>query len=345
MKRIALIACDNGLGHVRRCYLIGLEFAKKGWKVNLYAPEAKFNKFVLLFEKHHLLTNVNFSTATSVKNIQSGAFESLNWHKRLPDMGGYDIVLSDNLPEILNIRPDAVLSGHFFWHDVLTGLQEKYVMESRALLYKHQPLMIASELFASDEVRRCLNYKPVGLYCYGSPTKEALNGNALLITGGTTPAARELVYNAAKTIMERGPDPFKTIFIDQSLLDNDKQNSIDIDHNNSHKTDWIQVARFDKEMYQNTICAICRPGIGTITDLLQHGGRPICIYENNNKEVFNNAYNLQKHGLCENLGADMEKLECLYQYLNNAFLKKQHSSSLDTISFDGATKLMNLLAN
>lgn len=350
MKRIAIIACDNGLGHVRRCYLVGLELARSGILVDLFAPAKSFEKFRVLFAPHELLRNIDFSTGTSAERlIQSDPF-SLYWHERLPDMSQYHVVVSDNLPEILHLRPDALLSGHFFWHDVLDNLSEEYQHASQVLIETHNPIVVATELFASEIVRSCAKYTPVGLYIHGSPSLDALNGNALLIAGGYTPVLRSGLQKYIQDIMQHGPGIFNTVYIDPDLLlpvnkGRDGLDDSDAPENRSCELpDWIKIATYDDAMYKQVAVAICRPGIGTITDLLQHGGRAICVYESGNREMAENACRLEAMGLGLLVGG-VERLDRQGTGLmsKNGQVQNAFACALNKLNFEGSKRAAQII--
>ena len=345
MKHVAIIACDNGLGHVRRCYLVGLELARCGVLVDLFAPAKSFEIFKTLFASHEHLRKIDFSTGTSAERLIHSDQFSLYWHERLPDMSQYHTVVSDNLPEILHIRPDALLSGHFFWHDVLNNLSEEYRLASQALIDRSNPIVIATELFASEIVRSCAKYTPVGLYINGNPSLAALNGDALLITGGYTPVLRSGLQKYIQKIMQYGSCIFSTVYIDPDLLHSAEKGRDGLDEVHALKDrryvlpDWIKIATYDDAMYKQVAVAICRPGVGTITDLLQHGGRAIFVYESGNKEMAENACRLEAMGLGFLVG-DCDRLDKLgtalvnkNEEVNNAF-----ASALCKLNFNGNTK-------
>lgn len=270
--------------------------------VELYVPRQKFNKFESLFGTHIQLNNIDFSTGISIEALRKGDPNVLKWYEQLPDMDKYDLVISDNLPEILYRRHDAVLSGHFFWHDILNDNSIEYQQASKELLSQYNPVVIASDLFASNNVRNCVGYIPVGLYYSEKPNTKAVKGDALLITGGSTSVLREDLQLLVERFMREKPSQFEVIFVDIDLL------PTKIDTETFVLPDWLKVATYDTKMYQRTRVAICRPGIGTVTDLLQHGGFPICVYESDNLEVKENANRLEDMGLGIAVG-EVEEIE------------------------------------
>ena len=352
MKRVAIIACDNGLGHVRRCYLVGLELARCGILVDLFAPVKSFEKFKTLFASHENLRKIDFSTGTSAEKLINSDQFSMYWHERLPDISQYHTVVSDNLPEILHIRPDALLSGHFFWHNVLNNLSEEYRLASQALIERCNPIVIATELFASEIVRSCPKYTPVGLYINGNQSLDALNGDALLITGGNTPVLRSGLQKYIQEILRHGSCIFGTVYIDPDLLHSADKGYDGLDEGDAFKDrryelpDWIKIATYDDAMYKQVAVAICRPGIGTITDLLQHGGRAICVYESGNKEMAENARRLEAMGLGLLVG-DFDRLDKLgTEIMNkNGGVNNAFASALCKLNFEGSTKTAQIVMN
>jgi len=344
MRSVAIIACDNGLGHVRRCYLIGRELASRGCVVDLFAPRAKFSRFVTLFGAVERLANVDFSTGTTTAALRQGGDYALRWYERLPEMKKYDVVISDNLLEVLHIRPDAVLSGHFFWHDVLSELPDDYITESIRLLRDHSPLIVSSELFAMDELRVCKNFKAVGLFGSKIATTQALDGDALLISGGSTPALRRELRLLVNSLIAKGPGPFVTVFVDQDLLPDLRPIPIEVTSHRKEFPPWLKIANYEREMYNRTRCAICRPGIGTVTDLLQHGGRPYCVYERENGEVAHNACRLEEAGLGVDCFDCHSALVAVNDYAISTQQRHEHGTALQGVSFSGTSEIANALS-
>lgn len=339
MKRIAIVACDNGLGHVRRCYIIGLELANRGVLVDLYAPAQSFEKFQSLFDSHSLLKNVDFSTGTSSDRLlQSDPF-TLNWYQRLPDMAIYDVVVSDNLPEILYVRPDAILSGHFFWHEDLETISKGYQQACQALIELHRPIVIASELFASDIIRAYKKFIPVGLYIYGTQDADTVKKDALLITGGATTSLRVEMQRLVQFFVLNGPGMFKTVYVDTALM----AQSCVVEER-SGLPEWLELATYDVAMYKRVSVAICRPGIGTITDLLQYGGKAYCVYESGNKELAENARHIEEKGLGVSIGdpRSIEQLGLTWGKHNDTE-RVSFEKSINALHFDGAKKAVMVI--
>lgn len=339
MKSCAIIACDNGLGHVRRCFLIGRELAKHGIRTDLFAPSAKYKKFEKLFNPDPLLRNIDFATHTTAESLMKGERVATHWHQRLPHMADYDAVLCDNLPEILNIRTDAILSGHFLWHHAIEGINPLYREAAQNLIHRFKPTIIASKLFATIEISSLLNYMPVGLYVSDHPRIEDLSGGNLLISGGSTSAMHSDLGGMVERLFNHGEEPFETVFIDPGIMSNKKFCK------KKNLPSWIRIADYSPVMYRAVTAAVCRPGVGTVTDLLQQGGRPFCVYENRNNELTGNAIALAS----ARVGCDCKfpeiALKQAKEYASDLSARSRHIQALSEVDFDGVSAAVRIICN
>jgi hypothetical protein len=350
MGKVAIISCDNGLGHLRRCYLLALKFANNDNEVTLFSPLAKFQKFQKLFGVHKNIKNINFSAGSHLADSIFKSMLTLDWIKQLPDLKKYSIVICDNLPEILKVRPDAVLSGHFFWHDVNHNIPSYYADYCNNLIEKCEPIVIGTDFFSSSAVKNCKNYKPTGIYIHGETDFDQQNKDSILITGGSTSIIQVKLTRIFEDIINDKRFNSYKIYVDQKLLNNSKIISninLYMDMKNaeavSKKYQNIYMAEYNKFMYKKIDIALCRPGVGTLSDLLQHGCYPICFYEFENKEMQDNISSMKKLGLCSGLdiltSTDtlLDRMETISAQKSN-FLKK-----LSDQNFDGADTTYNIL--
>ena len=280
LSTCAIIVCDHGLGHVRRCALIAKEREKTGEQVTLFAPRISVERLQRAVPSMAGLTVKDFSTRTTPQRVRGGLTECLEWLDRLPDLDRFETLICDNLPEILEIRTDATICAQFFWHDVIEGASKDYVEYCDALLAQHRPKVLGCEMFSMDAVRRQPNYKPVGLYqipeLVAAKATQLSDPQDLLITGGSTSIVREQALALINEFLDSSTNPYCKIHVDRELV---PQNA----------PDWIVPAEFNIAMYCSIKSAICRPGLGVITDLLTVGVCPRPIYEKGNREMEFNA--------------------------------------------------------
>jgi len=282
----AIVVCDHGLGHIRRCLLMALEKQRAGHKVTLFAPYTSVKRLQRTLPSTHRVTIYDFETRTSISKFRRGLPAATEWIHRLPSLDEYDIVICDNFPEILEIRTDAIISAQFFWHDVIEDVSQIYFEHCANLLECHNPRIIGCELFSMDSVRRQRRFTPVGLYKIpglnlAAKAIDPEQKTNLLVTGGTTKVLRNKLHQVIRKLIQLGPHPFDQVYVDPELLPNSPPA-------------WMTKADFSFEMYCSLKASVCRPGLGVLTDLLTVGARIYPIYEAENKEMINNAFVISK---------------------------------------------------
>ena len=319
-KSIAIIACDHGYGHIRRCLLIANKLADLNWLVNLFAPAEAVRKLASSIAMNAQIMLSDFSTGTRINQLRRGIAD--NWIKRLPSMDVFDIVLSDNLPDILKLRPDAVLSGSFLWHMALDLFDAALYAEAESLLEHYSPKMIGSSLFATDELREITEFYPVGLFVSQSPDYDDRHGSDLLITCGMS-GEIEGEYSAfIKQLVLDGKPSFNTVWVEPRLWP-------------VGAPEWMKAATFDADMYKNLSAAICRPGVGTLTDCLWGGARVYCCFETGNREMSDNAEALNQAGVGESRASVEEAFEAACRFGKDKKRQVEHLKHLKSINFDG----------
>ena len=277
----AIIVCDHGLGHLRRCALMAKEREKTGEHVTLFASRDSVERLQRAVPSIAGLTVSDLSTRTTPERFMKGLPRVIEWLDRLPDLDGFDTVICDNLPEILARRPHAIISAQFFWHDVIEGASREYAEYCEELLERHKPTVIGCEPFAMDAVRRQPAFQPVGLYqipelvaaAKATPMEKRTD---LLVTGGTTPAVRHQLREVIHDRLQNGPGEYRLVHVDPELLP-------------ENAPDWMVRADFSISMYCRLKTAVCRPGLGVVTDVLTVGSRLISVVEEGNREMRHNA--------------------------------------------------------
>lgn len=278
---IALVLCDHGLGHIRRGLIRGWEFMNDGYSVTVFAPKVAHEKLTSIIPCLEAVHVVDFSTKTEILSLRSEVKSSLAWTSRLSNIDSFDRVYCDNLPEILMVRPDATLMAQFFWHEVLVGVSLEYVELCRSLLSVHNPEILGCQLFAMNHVRTQSGFKPVQMAKNPHLVSAQLAQRDrvrtdLLITGGSTDAADAEFQQIVASVINVGQIGGWSVHVEPRLLP-------------KNPPAWMRPARFDVEMYLSLKAAICRPGLGVVTDLITVGVLPKPLYEAGNLEMIHNA--------------------------------------------------------
>jgi len=282
-KTVALIACSNGYGHIRRLLLLSQALKQSGATPVLFVPLLA-TEIIAKSEGITIPQIVDFDTHTNKENWLDGT--SADWVKSAPSFSDFDIVISDNLIEILLIRPDAWLSGSFFWHESLKNFPKNLKSQALDLLKKYKPRMISSSMFASDLVRSKVQVFEVGLYAAKNNIAIHKNKSDALISCGKGGSSEVHAKEFVKLLVEREKTQFHRVWVEPSILPN-------------KYPDWMSPATFTYKMYQSIISAVIRPGVGTITSSLLSGARIFPFYEGNNKEMEFNASRVQSYHVGE----------------------------------------------
>lgn len=328
-SRIALIACSNGFGHTRRSIAIALELHQRGHDVTWFGPEEAFAYFKPLVPTLHDKSNkfgvVPFNTGTSSHQLFRAPAEAMAWYRGLPSLNAFDLVISDNLVEILHIRPDAVISGHFLWSHVFKDLSSEFVASEASLLQQYQPPILAGQPFISPQLQCYPHLVKIGLCSfYDQHSAQRKDGSALLISAGRGGALSISLGDFLVELVRHKPKEFNVVYVEPHVL-----RTIDA-------PSWLRPADYSTSMYRMLGAAICRPGIGTVTECLQHAVRIFALSEPDNLEVNHNGNVLQSLGLGESCVSFTDAYERAVLYVRDETAREQNRLAITThISFNG----------
>ena len=306
----AIVVCDNGLGHLRRAALFAQALFLKGFKPTLFCTRLKYE---------HVLNSITGLNKYSTKDISLPTLDSRldygkdylldAWKDKLSELSNFDLVISDNYPEILQIQPTTILSANFFWHDILKEKHPYYYDYCQELLLRHEPLVIGSKHFAMPLVKEQSNYKSIGIISNHIQLSREIQQDSLLLTGGSTSVMKEKMQEIAESILKinKHDIPYKYIYIDPSIYENDMP-------------DYVKKASFSYSELSRIKTAIIRPGLGIISDLLKHKPKIHCVLENN-REIQHNYNSLKR------LTNTIDITDYAYEAINEFVIKEYYSKS------------------
>jgi len=302
MKVITFIVCGNGFGHYRRCARIAYHLVKKEKSITInfichssairnlrdwYITEFIVNHSRIKHfdgqKKINLLNEINFDDV-----------RDLTWLNKDMLMSS-DIVISDNLSSILEIRSDAILMGSFLWSEVLINLQpknrdiKKFHDYELHLLKTYMPIMISLKDMAMPYVQKYTKLKETS-WVIDSFEKVKIKSNIkniLIMGGGTKMVDGDLIKIAKKLLKKNEYKIFVSYTLKEKLID----------------TNGLFVFDFKDKSFFNIDLFICRPGIGSITDAVKYGIPILGVGEPNNSEM---QFNLKKIEEL-NFGLDISK--------------------------------------
>ena len=202
-------------------------------------------------------------------------------------------------------------------------------MECNDIIEKFPPNLICSNLFVPPYLKKHNNLHKVGLYSFKKQNTTRFSAQkGLLISCGYGGLLKDQFLRFVTKIEK--PENIAKIWIEPSLY-NDKMPK------------YVLPATYDSNMYNQISAAIIRPGIGTITDCLQHAIKIFSLTEQGNAEIEFNSKVLKKN----NLGCNIVSLSTAFEEVNKFLFskKKQYlfEKSLKVLDFDGANQTVKII--
>lgn len=328
-KQIALFACTNGYGHIKRLLLLSQALQKKGVRPTLFAPSI-VTKALAKKEGINIPFVFDFDTNTVKESWLNG--QAINWINNVPDLSKFDTVISDNLLEILKVRPDAWISGSFFWHASLNNIPYDLKQNSLDLLRKHKPKIISSKIFTSNELRNSTDLYEVGIYANSNRNLifDIEKKNDLLIACGKGGCVMIQAKKFLKNLIIQKDIGFNKVWVEPEIFPD-------------NAPEWMFPANFSTEMYQSTLAAIVRPGVGTISNLIESATRIFPFYEKENTEMHFNASRIKSFGIGEHTSSIEDAWDAVKRYKSNKKLQTQQMDTVLKLDKDGAKQAANII--
>ncbi len=279
-KEVALIACPNGLGHVRRMLSLAHELRVQGAQVTIFAPKDRVNKLasIYLVKVPQIYPIDNYFERSKPYLLDFQAVKKLE-----SEISQFDVVVSDNLLEILAVRPDSWISGSFFWHRSLKCFPQSHKQKIDDLLLNTFPRLITSSIFESDYLAEMTRIHRVGLYSFDSLTNHIGNEREdALLSCGKGGHCESITNSLLNKIIKLPKPNLNTLWIEPILY-------------RSTMPDWIQPADYTPNMYHRLRFAVVRAGVGTLTDLIVSGVPIFTYFEEDNQEICLNASRIDRY--------------------------------------------------
>ena len=343
MKKIGVIVCSNGLGHLRRVISISAFMLKHGFdgSFDVYLPTSNLKRLLNWPDCNYLLDHPYVNIIDFVYPEKVNGRNKLLQHKKwgaisLPKLHKYDIVWSDNILDVLHQRSDAIITGSFLWHEVLdqsketTGLMS-FVNNQRKLLDKHNPIMVGNEIFATPEVRNATRFIPVGFYRYDTILSEKKCYNILFASG--LGGEEETNYRSdLKKIIKLNIKPPAKLFVEPRLLP-------------KIYPEWIYRSDFSGEMFQSCMAVCIRPGFGTVSDSVVSGNKIFSFSSEGSFEMMHNSKVLEKLKLGVRCKSPLVAYKKAIDYISKEKQIKEHLIRAAHIRTDGVYATANIILN
>lgn len=191
--RVAFIICSNGLGHYKRCFRLVYDWLLRCPKLrfDIYCERWQLELTREWIISKHLSCEQNINLhfdklQGSIKWLPDKSRFSFSEYQAWLDLlkkeepvKNAELVVSDNLVGVLEIRKDCLLSGSFLWSDLLKQYDhyreiEKIVDFETQILTRIKPVMICVKDIVMPAVIDQTNPKLMPWFCerkLGSPTQ------------------------------------------------------------------------------------------------------------------------------------------------------------------------------
>ncbi len=167
-RSIGFFINSNGYGHYDRCMQIASHI-DKDIDITFYGKAFQYNKIGHPGRSTFITSKedtIRWDKSIKENRVRFKAYKAgLKEHKAL--LLNHDTVVTDNIVGILKYRPDAILSGSFFWKDVYFdkfGPNRLSDFDNK-LLVKHNPLIITNKYFETGTVKSYNHKLQFGLGC------------------------------------------------------------------------------------------------------------------------------------------------------------------------------------
>jgi hypothetical protein len=331
MKEIAVVVCNNGLGHIKRVLWV-LKFLydnlSGGIRANVFVDLDKIKYFpavIDLFGQNKW--SISFQDIKA--DIYNFEFEFIGKYKRYLEESDY--IWSDNLLFPLKYRKEVFITGSFLWFDVIND--GAFVDKEIDILAKNKPVMIGNRYFATPNVRKLTTFFQVGLYKYGTVLYTKKESKGLLVSCGKSKSGNDLFKRNLHIVKNKINEISKEISI---YVESDYHKYFISNKN-------VLKASFTEEMFANITAASVRPGFGTISDLLLHGGRIFAFYEDNNFELEYNSKVIVDLKIGENNKEIGESIDSAVNFILSKNQQANHLNTVKKIDFNGLDETLQIM--
>ena len=277
---IALIPCQNGLGHIKRTIFLANKISDK-IKVTIFCDPKKLKKFKL----NSNIKQKKIKLASKLDEFKSDKFTKWIENKKIFKNR---LIYSDNLTEVILKNQKSFIYANFIWNKIF-NIQKKEIFQkiNKTLIYNNSSIY-CNYLFYNKESLKDLKLKKIGFFgkFLGNIKKGDLKFNILISLGTAEIINFKKISKKISIII----DKYKTInfFLDPKIFYKYK------------KLQNVFLAKYDQEMFAKISAAIIKPGFSILNDCLQYG-IPIFSYDQfQNKEFKYNSKIIEKSKLGHN---------------------------------------------
>lgn len=300
--KITHLVNPNGYGHLRRA-LFFWNKVKVGLDLEIWIDHSQVE--TLKYFNHSLESNIvvkDFSGMITLKNIRTiGFYKKYKEFHRLIEkelrFKTSDIIVSDNTLINFNAFPKAkgYILGSFLWSDL--DLPSYIIEEEKKILRENEIDLIGIKNFVSTQ-NKSISKHETGWFVEEIKHIHSNSKNIILFTGGLGEIKKDKIFNYFSDSRRLFP-------------------KYDIHASHKYQEILSETIKFSfKESdWEKVKFCIGRPGIGTISDCINHNIPLIAIGEGSNNEISFNAKKIEELRIGKNyIGKSLDKNIFKFQF-------------------------------
>lgn len=339
MRKIGVLVCSNGLGHIRRIVQIiyNLQKELKNFKIDIFFDfeKKRYLKGWKLFEKLCSNEKVFFKNFNpfphwpeDFKNFNVN--ELLNWHKEIVFLKNYDYVISDNFLEPLLYNKKTIISGSFLWHHIYfdafgnNGKIKNYFDFCNEILEKYNPKIIVNKYFFYPALKNYPETIKIGmLKSIKRNVKKKREGRYGVLFSFSASAFFNSEFEKILTENKK----FK-IYFDKRMKEKFEKSN-------------FKVFSYEKNSFSKIHGILGFAGIGTITESIGTQ-TPLFVLPSKNPELVHNSIILEKLNVGRRISSVKEGLEGILEFYKRENYKK-YLRSLKKLDKNGLEETLKFI--
>jgi spore coat polysaccharide biosynthesis predicted glycosyltransferase SpsG len=320
--KIAIIASNNGLGHIKRCSIVANKVCKRN-TVHFFCCKKKVKKFKI----NKKVKIIDFPIDIDYEKF----FFDLSWVNRLKKFSMYDLYYSDNLPGIIKLKKKTIIYANFFWHQISKYANKKKINEINNLINTSNAKFVSWNAFGKIDLFKKTFHRKVGMVGNIQKNINYKKRKHVLLSFGTAKnIEKKNIINFLKSrYFLRFTKNFK-VFIDELYYKHCLYKN-------------VYIATHNDQMFKKTYIAIIRPGLGIVTDCIKWKIKMLTYVKNQNKEFKMNSKILKKKLIGVQFSSLIKALNYIKTYKNNKDNFSIISRRQKTISLNGEKEIARLI--
>lgn len=277
MNSVAILACSNGFGHIKRAYILNKLLLDKGVDVQIFADQKKFNKYIdsKNFRKIKNIVNVpNLPSALDYKNYPELDLEQV-FKKFSENIEPSTFLISDNYFEPFLYGCRGALLANFLWTDISSNVHTKDILKN---LEDYSEVTILTSPFAREYLQNYQNTFKVNIF--GKQATQLIDKGYIFICKG---------FGSWEDGFEENIEHFfsqnENFFLNHRIYYDKNIEALNLPSSLNYEK---YNGKFTKDFIGHASCIVGRPSLGIVTDSLSAKIPFIPVFSNSDNESLYN---------------------------------------------------------